>query len=54
MGLILTTTFALCLWVVLWAIDVKAIDAFMIALVIFLVALTNRIVQPYLPGNRGT
>ena len=29
MGLVLTTTFGLVLWIVLWAIGAKALDAFL-------------------------
>ena len=38
MGLIVATTFALALWLVLWSIDVKAIDAFILALTIIITA----------------
>ena len=52
MGLLLTTTAGLCLWVVLWALDVKSFDAFMLALLMIILALTARMVAPSLPGNR--
>lgn len=52
MGLILTTTFALSLWIVLWAIGAKAFDAGMLALVIVLTAQIVRMLVRYLPGNR--
>jgi hypothetical protein len=52
MGLFLTTCAGLVLWVVLWAIDVKSFDAFMLTLLMIIVAATLRIVAPYLPGNR--
>jgi hypothetical protein len=52
MGVILATTFGLMLWLVLWAIGVKAFDAFMLTVLIALVAATVRMLLPYLPGNR--
>jgi hypothetical protein len=52
MGLLLTTTAALCLWVILWALEVKSFDAFMLALLLILLAATARLVAPFLPGNR--
>jgi hypothetical protein len=52
MGLLLTTTAGLCLWVVLWALDVKSFDAFMLALLVVILAATARLVAPSLPGNR--
>jgi hypothetical protein len=42
MGFIYTLVAALCVWLVMWALNVKAIDAFLVAIVIMLVALTVR------------
>ena len=52
MGLFLTTCAGLVLWIILWAIDVKPFDAFLLTLLMIIVAATLRIVSPYLPGNR--
>jgi hypothetical protein len=52
MGVVVATTFGLILWLVLWAIGAKAFDAFMITVLIALVAATLRMVAQYLPGNR--
>jgi hypothetical protein len=52
MGLILTTTFGLVLWIVLWAIGIKALDAFLVAAVVILLGATSRILAPYLPGRQ--
>jgi hypothetical protein len=52
MGVVLATTFGLCLWVVLWATGTKAFDAFMLTVAIVMLAATARIFAPYLPGNR--
>lgn len=51
MGLIFTVTAALILWVVLWSLDVKGFDAFMLSTVIILLAATVRLLGPYLPGR---
>ena len=52
MGLLLTTIAGLVVWIVLWAIDVKSFDAFLITLAMVMVAATARIFSKYLPGNR--
>jgi hypothetical protein len=52
MGLVLATTAALCIWIVMWALGAKGFDAFMVVLAIVLAAATARIIAPYLPGNR--
>ena len=52
MGVVVATTFGLIIWLVLWAIGAKAFDAFMITVLIALVAVTLRMLAPYLPGNR--
>jgi hypothetical protein len=51
MGLVVTTTFGLVLWIVLWAIGAKALDAFLIAAVVIMLGATARILAPYLPGR---
>jgi hypothetical protein len=54
MGLVLTTTFGLIVWLVLWALGSKAIDSFLITVVVVLVGATIRMLTPYLPGHRGS
>ncbi len=51
MALTLWTTFALTLWVVLWAIGVKSFDAFMLAVLIIIIGATVESVKKYLPGR---
>jgi hypothetical protein len=51
MGLVLATTFAMLVWIVLWAIGAKALDGFLVAMVIITLAATVRILKPYLPGR---
>jgi hypothetical protein len=53
MGLILTVTFGLIVWIVLWALGAKGFDAFMLATVIVLVGATLKILSGYLPGRRN-
>jgi hypothetical protein len=53
MGLVLTATFGLIVWIVLWALGAKGFDAFMIATVIILIGATLKILTGYLPGRRG-
>jgi len=52
MGLVLTTTAGLIVWIVLWAIDVKSFDAFLITLGMIVLAATVRMILPSLPGGR--
>jgi hypothetical protein len=53
MGLILTLTAGLIVWIVLWALGAKGFDAFMLATLIVLVGATLKILAGYLPGRRG-
>ena len=52
MALVLWTTFALTLWVVLWSIGAKAFDAFMLATLIILIGATIESLKKYLPNRR--
>ena len=51
MGVLLTLIAGLVVWIVLWAIGAKGFDAFLITVVILLVAAAARIVMPFLPGR---
>jgi hypothetical protein len=53
MGLVLTATAGLVIWIVLWALGAKGFDAFMLATLIIVVGATLKIVTGYLPGRRG-
>jgi hypothetical protein len=54
MGVILTATFGLCLWVVLWAIGfASGFDGFLIAIALVLIAVGVRNLLPHLPGRRS-
>ena len=52
MILVLTTIAGLCLWVILWALDFKAFDGFLIAFGMVVLAVTVRLILPSLPGSR--
>lgn len=52
MGLILTTTAGLCIWIVIWSLNVSGLDAIMIAIVMVLIAIGVRNLLPFLPGRR--
>jgi hypothetical protein len=52
MGLVLTVTAGLLIWIVLWALGSKGFDAFMLATVIILVGASVKILAGYLPGRR--
>jgi hypothetical protein len=53
MGLILTATVGLCIWIVLWALGVSGFDAILIAILMVVFAIGVRNVLPYLPGRRN-
>jgi hypothetical protein len=53
MGLILTVTGGLVVWIVLWALGVKGFDAFLLAAVIILVGASLKILTGYLPSRRS-
>jgi hypothetical protein len=53
MGLILTVTGGLIVWIVLWALGTKGLDAFLLSATIILVGASLRILSGYLPGRRS-
>jgi hypothetical protein len=52
MGLILTATAGLCLWIVLWSLGIKGFDAILIGGVMTLVAISMRNIVIGLFGGR--
>lgn len=52
MGLILTATAGLCIWIVIWSLNVSGLDAIMIAIGMVLLAIGIRNLLPHLPGRR--
>jgi hypothetical protein len=53
MGLVLTVTAGLLVWIVLWALGSTGFDAFMLATVIILVGASMKVLVSYLPGRRS-
>ena len=53
MGLFLTTCAGLVIWIILWALGVKSFDAFMLTVLMIVVAATVHIFSPAIPGNRS-
>jgi hypothetical protein len=52
MGVLLTFIAGLVIWIVLWSIGAKGLDAFLITIVMVLIAAAVRIISPFLPGNQ--
>jgi hypothetical protein len=52
MGLILTATAGLCVWIVLWSLNVSGFDAILIVVLMVLIAVAVRQLIPFLPGRR--
>jgi hypothetical protein len=52
MLLFLATILGLVIWIVLFFIGAKALESFLITLLIVLLAATWRVLSPYLPGRR--
>jgi hypothetical protein len=53
MGLFLTLIAGLVVWIVLWATGAKGFDAFMITVLLLVIAAGARGVAPFLPGARA-
>lgn len=54
MQLVVTGTFGLVLWIVLWALGIKAFDGFLLTIAIVLGAIIAQLLLPILPGNRDS
>jgi hypothetical protein len=52
MGVILTAAAGLCAWIIIWSLNVSGLDAFMITIVMVLVAIGVRNLMPFLSGRR--
>jgi Mn2+/Fe2+ NRAMP family transporter len=52
MGLLLAVITGGVIWVVLWAIGFKSFDAWLIMIVLLLLAAAARLIAPFLPGSR--
>ena len=52
MGLILTATAGLCLWIILWSLKISGFDGVLIVLALVVLAIGIRNLLPFLPGRR--
>jgi hypothetical protein len=52
MGVLLTLIAGLVVWIVLWAIGTKSLDAILITLLMLVIAAAVRMLTPHLPGRR--
>jgi hypothetical protein len=52
MGLVLTATTGLCIWIIIWALNVSGLDALFIGIGMILIAIAVHTLLPYLPGRR--
>jgi hypothetical protein len=52
-GVILTLIAGLVVWVVLWAIGAKGFDAFLITVLMLVLAGAAHLLAPHLPGRRA-
>ena len=50
--MILTATAGLCLWIILWSLNISGLDSILIGIVMVLIALGVRQLLPFLPGRR--
>jgi hypothetical protein len=53
MGVLLTLIAGLVVWVVLWAIGAGGFDAFMITVLMLVIAAAAHLIVPHLPGRGG-
>ncbi len=44
MGLLIASVFGVILWIILWALGAKSIDAFLLTILIFLIAAAGRVI----------
>ena len=51
MGVLLTLIAGLVVWVVLWSIGAKSFDAFMITVLMLVIAGAAHLLLPHLPGR---
>ncbi len=52
MGLVLTLTIGLVVWLVLWALGAKGFDAFLVGAAIVILGAGLKVLSGYLPGRR--
>lgn len=52
MGLAYSITASLALWIVLWALGAKALDSFLLAALLMIIAVTVQMLAKYHPSKR--
>lgn len=52
MGLVLTATAGLCLWIILWSLRISGFDGMLIVIALVVIAIAIRNLLPFLPGRR--
>lgn len=52
MALVVTATAGLCIWIVLWALNVSGLDAILIGLVMVLLVIGVQNVRPRITGRK--
>lgn len=52
MTVVLSATFGLILWLVLWSLGIKALDGFLLTIVILLTTVIALMIKPLIPGLR--
>jgi hypothetical protein len=52
MGLVYSIVASLCLWLILWALGAKALDSFLLAALLMIVAVTVHMLTRYIPSKR--
>jgi hypothetical protein len=52
MGLVYSIVASLCLWIVLWGLGAKALDTFLVALLLMVVAVAVHMLAKYNPSKR--
>jgi hypothetical protein len=52
MGLVYSIVASLCLWLVLWALGTKALDSFLLAALLMIIAVTVQMLAKYNPAKR--
>jgi hypothetical protein len=50
--ILVALTTGLVIWIVLWSLDVKALDAFLITLALVLVAVVVQLTEPFVREQR--
>lgn len=51
MGLVLTATAGLCLWIILWSLKISGFDGMLIVIAAVVIAIGIRNLLPFLPGR---